>query len=179
MGPGTDTTATRAAMDGGLRATARRLVGGGRGILAADESVSTMSKRLEEAGVTASAEQRRAYRELLVGRPNACPTAVNGVIFCDETLRQRFSDGRSFAEGLTEAGILPGIKVDTGAKPLAGAAGETVTEGLDGLADRAAEYVALGARFAKWRAVIPGGRRRPPVLLGGRRRTRTRWPATP
>ena len=129
MEPGTDTTATRAAMDGGLRATARRLVGGGRGILAADESVSTMSKRLEEAGVPASAEHRRAYRELLV-TTDGLSDGVNGVILCDETLRQRFSDGRSFGEGLTEAGMLPGIKVDTGAAPLAGADGETVTEGL-------------------------------------------------
>ncbi len=153
MEPGTDTTATRAAMDGGLRVTARRLVGGGRGILAADESVSTMSKRLEEAGVPASAEHRRAYRELLV-TTDGLSDGVNGVIFCDETLRQRFADGRSFGEGLTEAGMLPGIKVDTGAVPLAGADGETVTEGLDGLAARAGEYVALGARFAKWRAVI-------------------------
>lgn len=153
MGPGTDTTARRAATDGGLRATARRLVGGGRGILAADESVSTMSKRLEEAGVAASEENRRAYRELLV-TTDRLSDGVNGVILCDETLRQRFADGRSFGEGLTEAGMLPGIKVDTGTAVLAGADGETVTEGLDGLARRAAEYVALGARFAKWRAVI-------------------------
>lgn len=153
MEPGTDATATRAAMDGGLRATARRLVGGGRGILAADESVATMSRRLEQAGVEASAENRRAYRELLVTTADLAD-GVSGVILCDETLRQRFADGRAFGAGIADAGMLPGIKVDTGTTPLACADGETVTEGLDGLARRAAEYVALGARFAKWRAVI-------------------------
>ncbi len=136
-----------------LRETARALVGGGRGILAADESVGTMSQRLSGAGVDPTEENRRAYRELLVTTERLAD-GVNGVIFCDETLRQRLSDGATFPQGLAERGIRAGIKVDTGAKPLAGAAGETLTEGLDGLADRVAEYVALGARFAKWRAVL-------------------------
>ncbi|GAA1392931.1 fructose-bisphosphate aldolase class I [Pseudonocardia kongjuensis] len=138
---------------GGLRATARRLVAGGRGILAADESVATMSKRLDDAGVPASAQRRRTYRELLV-TADGLADGVNGVILCEETLRQRFADGRTFPEGIAGLGMLPGIKVDTGTAPLAGAPGETVTTGLDGLPERAAEFAALGARFAKWRAVF-------------------------
>lgn len=144
---------TRTAGDGGLRATARRLVAGGRGILAADESVRTMSQRLADAGVPASAEHRRAYRELLV-TADGLVEGVNGVILCEETLRQNLAEGRSFPAGISERGMLPGIKVDTGTVPLAGAPGETVTTGLDGLADRAGEYAVLGARFAKWRAVF-------------------------
>ncbi|MBP2366136.1 class I fructose-bisphosphate aldolase [Pseudonocardia parietis] len=147
------TRSTRAAMDGGLRATARRLVTGGRGILAADESVRTMSSRLEDAGVPASAQQRCAYRELLVTAPGLAE-GVSGVILCEETLRQHLADGRSFPDGIAGLGMLPGIKVDTGTAPLAGAPGETVTTGLDGLPDRVGEYAALGARFAKWRAVF-------------------------
>ncbi|MEV1291493.1 class I fructose-bisphosphate aldolase [Pseudonocardia sp. NPDC049635] len=142
-----------ALLPGGLRATARRLVTGGRGVLAADESVTTMSKRLADAGVPASAEHRRAYRELLV-TADGLADGVNGVILCEETLRQRFADGRTFPAGITGLGMLPGIKVDTGTAPLAGAPDETVTTGLDGLPERAAEFVALGARFAKWRAVF-------------------------
>ena len=147
------TPAGRAGPPGGLRATAARLVGGGRGILAADESVGTMSRRLEAAGVPASAERRRAYRELLVGT-DGLAGGINGVILCDETLRQRVADGRGFPAAVTDAGMLPGIKVDTATAPLPGAPGETVTEGLDGLPARLAEYVGLGARFAKWRAVF-------------------------
>jgi fructose-bisphosphate aldolase class I len=136
-----------------LHATARELVGTGRGILAADESISTMSKRLEGAGVAPTGTNRRDYRELLVTTPGLADGA-SGVILCDETLRQSLTDGRPFPVACAELGILPGIKVDTGAKPLAGAPDETVTEGLDGLDDRLAEYAEMGARFAKWRAVL-------------------------
>ncbi|KAJ6995572.1 fructose-bisphosphate aldolase class I [Populus alba x Populus x berolinensis] len=125
----------------------------GKGILAADESIATMSKRLEEAGVEPTAENRRLYRELLATAPGLAES-VSGIIFCDETLRQTFSDGRPFAQAVRDLGILPGIKVDTGAKPCAGLPGETVTEGLDGLPARLAEYAKMGAAFAKWRAVF-------------------------
>jgi fructose-bisphosphate aldolase class I len=125
----------------------------GKGILAADESIATMSKRLQEAGVEPSAESRRVYRELLATAPELSDS-ISGIIFCDETLRQTFSDGRPFAQAVTELGILPGIKVDTGAKPSPGLPGETVTEGLDGLPTRLAEYAEIGAAFAKWRAVF-------------------------
>lgn len=139
---------------------ARELVGARRGILAADESVGTMSTRLEKAGVTPSEENRRAYREMLVTTPGLSD-GVSGVILCDETLRQSLDDGRTFPRALLELGILPGIKVDTGARPLAGAPDEKVTEGLDGLDGRLAEYAELGARFAKWRAVITIAEARP------------------
>jgi fructose-bisphosphate aldolase class I len=125
----------------------------GKGILAADESIGTMSKRLQEAGVEPTAENRRRYRELLATAPGLSES-VSGIIFCDETLRQTFSDGTPFAQAVTELGILPGIKVDTGAKPCPGLPGETVTEGLDGLRERLAEYAEMGAAFAKWRAVF-------------------------
>jgi fructose-bisphosphate aldolase class I len=125
----------------------------GKGILAADESVATMSKRLEEAGVEPTAENRRRYREILATTPGLADS-VSGIIFCEETLRQTFSDGTPFAEAVNALGILPGIKVDTGAKPCPGLSGETVTEGLDGLPGRLAEYAEMGAAFAKWRAVF-------------------------
>lgn len=143
-----------------LADTAGDLVRGRRGILAADESIATMSKRLEQAGVEATEDSRRDYRELLVTTPDLS-AGISGVILCDETLRQRLSDGRTFPQALRDLGMLPGIKVDTGAWPLAGAPGETVTEGLDGLDARLAEYAGLGARFAKWRAVISIGDRTP------------------
>lgn len=133
--------------------TAAELVGFGKGILAADESIRTMNARLQDAGVPPSEENRRAYREMLITTPDLT-LGISGVILCDETFRQRLTDGRTFPEALNGQGILPGIKVDTGAKPLPGSPGETVTEGLDGLRDRLAGYAALGARFAKWRAVI-------------------------
>ncbi len=139
-----------------LHTVAGEMVSAGRGILAADESISTMSTRLEKAGVAPDEEHRRAYREMLVTTPGLAQ-AISGVILADETLRARLRDGRSFPEAVSAAGLLPGIKVDTGAKPLAGARGETVTEGLDGLRERFSEYAALGARFAKWRAVIKIG----------------------
>lgn len=133
--------------------TAAELVRSGKGILAADESVSTMNTRLAKAGVPATAEHRRAYREMLVTTPYLSE-GVSGVILCDETFRQATCDGGAFPVALANRGLLPGIKVDTGAWPLAGAPGENVTEGLDGLRDRLEEYAALGARFAKWRAVF-------------------------
>ena len=135
------------------REIAARMVAPGKGILAADESIATMSKRLEEAGVEPTAENRRRYRELLATAPGLS-NSVSGIIFCDETLRQTFSDGTPFAKAVTALGILPGIKVDTGAKPCPGLSGETITEGLDGLPARLAEYADLGAAFAKWRAVF-------------------------
>jgi fructose-bisphosphate aldolase, class I len=136
-----------------LSRSVAELMARGKGILAADESISTMSSRLANAGVAPTGESRRDYREMLVTTPGLS-RGVSGVILCDETFRQRLSSGPSFPDALTEAGMLPGIKVDAGAKPLAGRPGETVTEGLDGLRGRLAEYAALGARFAKWRAVI-------------------------
>ncbi|HTF54045.1 MAG TPA: class I fructose-bisphosphate aldolase [Pseudonocardia sp.] len=132
---------------------AARLVAPGKGILAADESIGTMSGRLVGAGVAATEDNRRAYRELLASAPGLAD-GVSGIIFCDETLRQRFADGRTFPDAVRAFGVLPGVKVDTGAKPCPGLPGETVTEGLDGLAERLAEYASLGAAFAKWRAVL-------------------------
>jgi fructose-bisphosphate aldolase, class I len=139
-----------------LETTAAALVAEGRGILAADESTATMTKRLEAAGATSTPETRLRFRELLVTTPGAAD-AISGVILYDETIRQRTLDGTPFPQLLESLGMTPGIKVDTGAKPLAGAEGETVTEGLDGLRERLAEYRALGARFAKWRAVLAIG----------------------
>jgi fructose-bisphosphate aldolase class I len=132
---------------------AARLVAPGKGILAADESVATMSARLTKAGVVATAENRRVYRELLSTTPGLS-AGVSGIIFCDETLHQQFSDGRPFAEAVHALGILPGIKVDTGAKDCPGLPGEKITEGLDGLVERLAGYAEAGAAFAKWRGVI-------------------------
>jgi len=139
-----------------LEATAREMVAGGKGILAADESNRTMTKRLEGVGAESSKETRRRFRELLFTTPGA-EDHISGVILYDETIRQRASDGAPIPELLAGRGMIPGIKVDTGAKPLAGADDETVTEGLDGLRERLAEYRDLGARFAKWRAVIAIG----------------------
>lgn len=155
--PATGPTTARAE----LRTSAATLVSGGRGILAADESPRTMSHRLEAAGVAPTEENRRAYRELLVSGEDLA-AGVSGVILCDETLRQHLADGRTFPAALADAGMLAGIKVDTGTVPLDGADdGETLTEGLEGLADRVAEYVGLGAAFAKWRAVLHLGGGRP------------------
>jgi fructose-bisphosphate aldolase class I len=136
-----------------LAENAAALVAQGKGILAADESISTMSARLTAAGVEASEENRRAYREMLVTTPGLA-AGIGGVILCEETLRQRVSGGATFPQSLAERGIQAGIKVDAGTRPLAGAPGETITEGLDGLGPRLAEYVGLGATFAKWRAVL-------------------------
>jgi len=133
--------------------TARALLADGKGILAADESVSTLTKRFDALGIPSTEQSRRAYREMLFSAPGAAEF-ISGVIMYDETIRQKSSTGTPLAQVLSSQGIVPGIKVDTGAKPLAGSSGETVTEGLDGLRDRLAEYRGMGARFAKWRAVI-------------------------
>jgi len=135
-----------------LAATARAIVAPGKGILAADESTGTIKKRFDKIGVESTEENRRAYRDLLF-TTDGVEEFISGVILFDETIRQSTSDGVPFPKVLAGKGIMPGIKVDKGAKPLALAAdGETVTEGLDGLRDRLAEYRDLGARFAKWRA---------------------------
>ena len=136
-----------------LRATARSLVAQGKGILAADESSPTIKKRFDTIGVESTEENRRTYRELLF-TAEGVDAYISGVILFDETLRQAAADGTPFPELLSGRGIIPGIKVDKGAKPMAGFAGEKITEGLDGLRDRLTEYRELGARFAKWRAVI-------------------------
>jgi fructose-bisphosphate aldolase class I len=125
----------------------------GKGILAADESIGTMSSRLEDAGVNPTAQSRRDYRELLVSAADLAD-GVSGIIFCDETLNQTFADGTPFPEACRARGILPGIKVDTGAKDCPGLPGETITEGLEGLAGRLTDYAKAGAAFAKWRAVF-------------------------
>src|SRR5215510_3899302 len=134
-----------------LESTARALVAEGKGILAADESSGTIKKRFDSIGVESTEENRRAYRDLLFTTDGA-EEFISGVIMFDETIRQSSADGTPFPKLLESRGIVPGIKVDKGAKPLAGAEGETVTEGLDGLRERLAEYRHLGARFAKWRA---------------------------
>jgi fructose-bisphosphate aldolase class I len=139
-----------------LTETVRLLLAGQKGLLAMDESNATCDKRLAGAGIAQNVEARRAYRELLLTSPGLSEF-VSGVILYDETIRQSAMDGRSFLTILTEAGIVAGIKVDTGAKPLAGHSGETITEGLDGLRERLREYAGMGMRFAKWRAVIALG----------------------
>jgi fructose-bisphosphate aldolase class I len=139
-----------------LEETARALVAEGKGILAADESDSTIKKRFDAIGVESTEENRRAYRDLLF-TTEGVEEYISGVILFDETIRQPAADGTPFPELLARRGIIPGIKVDFGAKPLANAPGETITEGLDGLRDRLAEYRELGARFAKWRATYSIG----------------------
>src|SRR5688572_1463537 len=136
-----------------LNETARALVAEGKGILAADESTGTIKKRFDSIGVESTEENRRQYRQMLFTTPGT-GEHISGVILYDETIRQATDDGTPFVEVLQKIGVIPGIKVDTGAKPLALFPGETVTEGLDGLRERLAEYVELGARFAKWRATI-------------------------
>ena len=139
-----------------LRDTAQALVAGDKGLLAMDESTPTCNKRFASLGIPQTVEARRAYRELIVTTPRL-GECIGGAILFDETIRQKTSDGTPFIKVLIESGITPGIKVDTGAKELAGRPGEKVTEGLDGLRDRLTEYVRMGARFAKWRAVIAIG----------------------
>ena len=139
-----------------LHAVARAMVAPGKGILAADESSPTIKKRFDLISVESTEDARRTYREMLFAAPGVS-AQISGVIMFDETLRQSASDGTPFPQYLDRLGILPGIKVDKGAKPLAGFPDETITEGLDGLRDRLSEYRELGARFAKWRAVIDIG----------------------
>ncbi|HWI14041.1 MAG TPA: class I fructose-bisphosphate aldolase, partial [Burkholderiales bacterium] len=139
-----------------LASIAKAMVAPGKGILAADESTGTIEKRFQSINVENVEENRRAYRDMLFTTKDLAKY-ISGVILYDETLRQKSANGTSFVELMQKSGILPGIKVDTGAKPLALCPGETVTEGLDGLAKRCAEYVKLGAKFAKWRAVITIG----------------------
>ena len=134
-----------------LAETAKALVAQGKGILAADESDGTIKKRFDSIGVDSTEDTRRAYRELLFSTEGA-EEYISGVILFEETLRQNASDGTSFPKLLESKGVIPGIKVDKGAKPLALSEGETITEGLDGLRERFGEYSELGARFAKWRA---------------------------
>src|SRR5919197_3927451 len=143
-----------------LEATARALVAEGKGILAADESDGTIKKRFDSIGVESTEENRRAYRDLLF-TTEGVEEFISGVILFDETIRQRSADGTPFPKLLDAKGIIPGIKVDKGAKPLALAPGETITEGLDGLRGRLEEYRELGARFAKWRATYSIGGERP------------------
>src|SRR5687767_12937243 len=139
-----------------LAETARAMVAPGKGIIAIDESTNTIKKRFDGVGIENSEENRRRYREMLLTTPNLSEH-ISGAILYDETLRQKTSSGQSFAQYMLERGILPGIKVDKGPVPLAGFPGELVTEGLDGLRERLKEYAKLGAKFAKWRAVITIG----------------------
>jgi fructose-bisphosphate aldolase class I len=136
--------------------TAKALVAGDEGLLAMDESNPTCNKRFARLGIPQTAEVRRAYRELIVTTPDLAE-CISGAILYDETIRQQKNDGTPFAKAIIEAGIIPGIKVDAGAKDMAGHPGEKVTEGLDGLRNRLTEYSQMGARFAKWRAVIAVG----------------------
>jgi fructose-bisphosphate aldolase class I len=138
---------------GELESIAKAMVAKGKGILAADESGGTIKKRFDTIKLESTEEQRRTYREMLFTAPDAA-SHISGVIFYDETLRQKTKAGVPFPQHLAKLGIVPGIKVDTGAKALAGFPNETITEGLDGLRERLTEYHSLGARFAKWRAVI-------------------------
>jgi fructose-bisphosphate aldolase, class I len=139
-----------------LRDTAQALVAGDKGLLAMDESTPTCNKRFAAAGIPQNEETRRAYREMIVTTPHL-GDCLNGAILVDETIRQKKRDGIAFAKALADVGIIPGIKVDAGAKEMALNPGEKITEGLDGLRDRLAEYAKMGARFAKWRAVITIG----------------------
>ena len=160
-----------------LLATARALAADDKGLLAMDESTPTCNERFAALGIPQTVEARRAYREMLVTTPDL-GECISGAILYDETIRQQTTDGVSMPHVLERAGIIPGIKVDVGAKPLAGHPGEKITEGLDGLRDRLAEYAAMGARFAKWRAVLAIGDGMPQRGAASRP-TPTRWHATP
>jgi fructose-bisphosphate aldolase class I len=140
----------------GLAGTAQALVADAKGLLAIDESIPTCNRRFARLGIAQDEPTRRAYRELIMTTPGL-GDSISGVILCDETIRQRTLTGETFLAVLAAAGILPGIKVDLGAKPMAAHPTEKVTEGLDGLRERLAQYAALGARFAKWRAVFTIG----------------------
>jgi fructose-bisphosphate aldolase class I len=130
------------------------MVSGGKGLLAADESSGTIKKRFDVIGVESTADNRRDYREMMFRAKEAMTKYISGVILYDETIRQKAADGTPLVDIIKASGAIPGIKVDLGAKPLAGFPGDTITEGLDGLRERLADYYKLGARFAKWRAVI-------------------------
>lgn len=136
---------------------AQAMVAEGKGVLAADESGGTIKKRFDSIGAESTEDRRRDYREMLFRSTEAMKNHISGVILYDETLRQKAKDGTPLAQVIADTGAIPGIKVDTGAKELASCPGEKVTEGLDGLRERFAEYYELGARFAKWRAVITIG----------------------
>jgi fructose-bisphosphate aldolase class I len=140
-----------------LEDIAERMVARGKGILAADESTGTIKKRFDSIGLANSEDARRDYRELLFRADSAMRNHISGVILYDETIRQKAKDGTTLVDVIKSNGAIPGIKVDKGAKPLPFQPGETITEGLDGLAERLKEYYDLGARFAKWRAVIDIG----------------------
>src|SRR6201992_1060308 len=140
-----------------LNKIAHKMVAKGKGILAADESTGTIKKRFDAIKVENTEENRRDYRELMF-RAAEGMSHISGVILFDETIRQKAKDGTPLVKLIEDAGAVPGIKVDAGAKPLANSPGETITEGLDGLRERFAEYHKLGARFAKWRAVIDIGK---------------------
>src|SRR5580698_7876454 len=140
-----------------LNKVAEAMVAPGRGILAADESTGTIKKRFDSLGVESTADSRRDYREMLFRSAEAMSKYISGVILYDETLRQNAKDGTPLVKVIEKAGALPGIKVDKGTKPLPFCEGELITEGLDGLGERLAEYRGLGAKFAKWRAVIDIG----------------------
>ncbi|TPJ78466.1 class I fructose-bisphosphate aldolase [Mesorhizobium sp. B2-6-2] len=137
-----------------LEDIAAAMVSGGKGLLAADESSGTIKKRFDVIGVESTADNRRDYREMMFRSKEAMSKYISGVILYDETIRQQAADGTPLVDIIKAAGAIPGIKVDLGAKPLAGFPGDTITEGLDGLRERLADYYKLGARFAKWRAVI-------------------------
>src|SRR5215213_7338919 len=140
-----------------LTKVAEAMVQPGKGILAADESSGTIKKRFDTIGVESTADSRRDYRELMFRSSDAVRNHISGVILYDETIRQKAKDGTPLVKLIEQAGSIPGIKVDAGAKPMPFCPGETVTEGLDGLAGRLKDYYGLGARFAKWRAVIDIG----------------------
>jgi fructose-bisphosphate aldolase class I len=140
-----------------LNKVAEAMVAPGRGILAADESTGTIKKRFDALGVESTADNRRDYREMLFRTKEAMTKYISGVILYDETIRQNAKDGTPLVKLIAQSGALPGIKVDKGIKPLPNCPGEVVTEGLDGLGERLAEYRGLGAKFAKWRAVIDVG----------------------
>lgn len=137
-----------------LEDIAAAIVADGKGLLAADESSGTIKKRFDVIGVESTADSRRDYREMMFRTREAMTRYISGVILYDETIRQKAADGTPLVDIIKAAGAIPGIKVDAGAKPLARFPGDTVTEGLDGLRERLADYYKLGARFAKWRAVI-------------------------
>ncbi|HZP21304.1 MAG TPA: class I fructose-bisphosphate aldolase [Bauldia sp.] len=148
-------------MDERIEDIAARLAANGKGILAADESNATCTRRFEKLGIPSTEDMRRDYRELMFRATDAMRDYISGVILYDETIRQKSKDGTRLADIIKATGAYPGIKVDKGTKPLPYQPGEVITEGLDGLADRLKEYYGLGARFAKWRAVIDIGPGRP------------------